>query len=112
MSARTPNPNLALQHARPILGGAPAGTALLTRCDGRRWWKEAQEGSAIDAPGLPYAAAPAGPTSYGMRVLSMFLSDQTYTLRRADELLEQTAAASARSYALLPADLFAKARDW
>ncbi|CAD6266820.1 unnamed protein product [Miscanthus lutarioriparius] len=77
-----------------------------------RWWKEAQEGSAIDAPGLPYAAAPAGPTSYGMRVLSMFLSDQTYTLRRADELLEQTAAASARSYALLPADLFAKARDW
>ena len=41
----------------------------------------------------------------------MFLSDQTYTLRRADELLEQTTA-SARSYALLPADLFAKARDW
>jgi ubiquitin carboxyl-terminal hydrolase 4/11/15 len=46
-----------------------------------------------------------------MRVLSMFLSDQTYTLRRADELLEQTTA-SARSYALLPADFFAKARDW
>ncbi|KAG0521815.1 hypothetical protein BDA96_08G194100 [Sorghum bicolor] len=77
-----------------------------------RWWKEAQEGSAIEAPGLPYTATPAGPASYGMRVLSMFLSDQTYTLRRADELLEQTASASARSYALLPADLFAKARDW
>lgn len=80
----------------------------------RRWWKEAQEGAAIDAPGLPYAAAPAGPTSYGMRVLSIFLSDQTYILRRADELLEQqtAATATARSYALLPADLFAKARDW
>lgn len=63
-------------------------------------------------PGLPYAAAPAGPTSYGMRVLSMFLSDQTYTLRRADELLQQTASFAARSYALLPADLFSKAREW
>jgi ubiquitin carboxyl-terminal hydrolase 15 len=47
-----------------------------------------------------------------MRVLSMFLSDQTYTLRRADELLQQTASFAARSYALLPADLFSKAREW
>ncbi|KAL5672194.1 hypothetical protein ACJX0J_016500, partial [Zea mays] len=76
------------------------------------WWKEAQQGLAINVPGLPYAAAPAGPTSYGMRVLSMFLSDQTYTLRRADELLQQTASFAARSYALLPADLFSKAREW
>ncbi|WVZ91328.1 hypothetical protein U9M48_037516 [Paspalum notatum var. saurae] len=78
----------------------------------RRWWSQAQEGLAIDARGMPYVASPAGPTSYGMRVLSMFVSDQTYTLRRADDLLDLPASASARSYALLAADLFTRARDW
>jgi ubiquitin carboxyl-terminal hydrolase 4/11/15 len=58
-----------------------------------------------------------------MRVLSIFLSDQAYTLRRADDLLKQqdrqqqapdasSAAAAGRSYALVAADLFTKARDW
>jgi ubiquitin carboxyl-terminal hydrolase 4/11/15 len=61
-----------------------------------------------------------------MRVLSIFLSDQAYTLRRADDLLKQqdrqqqapdassaaAAAAAGRSYALVAADLFTKARDW
>ncbi|KAL6847146.1 hypothetical protein ACP4OV_022999 [Aristida adscensionis] len=88
----------------------------------RRWWREAQEGAAIEAPGVPYAAAPAGPTSYGMKVLSMFISDQAFTLRRADDLLARApdaaaaaaaaAAPAGRSYALLAADLFSKARDW
>ncbi|RCV19482.1 hypothetical protein SETIT_3G388400v2 [Setaria italica] len=88
----------------------------------RRWWKEAQEGAAIEAAGLPYAAAPAGPSSYGMRVLSIFISDQTYTLRRADDPLNQDQqqerqqqapdASAGRSYALVAADLFTKARDW
>ncbi|KAL6623381.1 hypothetical protein ACP70R_033260 [Stipagrostis hirtigluma subsp. patula] len=80
----------------------------------RRWWREAQEGAAIEAPGVPYAAVSAGPTSYGMKVLSMFISDQAFTLRRADDLLAQPPDASpaGRSYALLAADLFARARDW
>ncbi|KAG2622259.1 hypothetical protein PVAP13_3NG274300 [Panicum virgatum] len=51
-----------------------------------------------------------------MRVLSMFIYDQAYTLRRADDLLHQPAPdashAQGRSYALLAADLFTKARDW
>ncbi|KAL5224855.1 hypothetical protein ABZP36_011494 [Zizania latifolia] len=76
-----------------------------------RWWREAQEGAGIDAQGVPYAAAPSGPTSYGMKVLSMFISDQALTLRRADDLLAQPGA-SGRSYALVAADLFARARDW
>ncbi|TVU48975.1 hypothetical protein EJB05_00264 [Eragrostis curvula] len=79
----------------------------------RRWWKDAQEGAAIEAAGVPYAATPAGPTSYSMKVLSMFMSDQAFTLRRADELLKQpTDASTGRSYALVPADLFTKAREW
>ncbi|KAL5205334.1 hypothetical protein ABZP36_033543 [Zizania latifolia] len=76
-----------------------------------RWWREAQGGAGIDAQGVPYAAAPSGPTSYGMKVLSMFISDQAFTLRRADDLLLQPDA-SGRSYALVAADLFARARDW
>ncbi|CAN6335128.1 unnamed protein product [Urochloa humidicola] len=109
----------------PAPSPAPATAAAADEDDDRvflvprRWWKEAQEGAAIDAAGLPYAAVPAGPSSYGMRVLSIFISDQTYTLRRADELLDQqqqpTAEANAnagRSYALVAADLFTKARDW
>ena len=83
-----------------------------TRSGARRWWKEAQEGAAIDAAGLPYAAAPAGPTSYGMRMLSIFISDQAYTLRRVDDLLNQQAPDASHSHALLAADLFTKARDW
>jgi ubiquitin carboxyl-terminal hydrolase 4/11/15 len=56
-----------------------------------------------------------------MRVLSIFLSDQAYTLRRADDLLKQqdrqqqapdASSAAGRSYALVAADLFTKARDW
>ncbi|KQJ85733.1 ubiquitin carboxyl-terminal hydrolase 8 [Brachypodium distachyon] len=97
-----------------------------------RWWREAQEGAGIDAHGVPYAAAPAGPTSYGMKVLSLLMSDHTaFTLRRADGLAApqpqqpaQGAAAAkgglgvaggsggARSYALVAADLFGKARAW
>ena len=46
----------------------------------------------------------------------MFISDQAYTLRRAADLLHQPAPnashAQGRSYALLAADLFTKARDW
>jgi ubiquitin carboxyl-terminal hydrolase 4/11/15 len=67
---------------------------------------------------VPYAAAPSGPTSYGigMKVLSMFISDQAFTLRRADDLLQPDAsasnAASSRTYALVAADLFSKARAW
>ncbi|XP_062202626.1 ubiquitin carboxyl-terminal hydrolase 8-like isoform X2 [Phragmites australis] len=82
----------------------------------RRWWREAQEGAAIEAPGVPYAAAPAGPTSYGMKVFSMFNSDQAFTLRRADDLLllapDASVASAGRSYALVAADLFTKAREW
>nr|ABA99902.2 Ubiquitin carboxyl-terminal hydrolase family protein, expressed [Oryza sativa Japonica Group] len=83
-----------------------------------RWWREAQEGGGIEAAGVPYAAAPSGPTSYGigMKVLSMFISDQAFTLRRADDLLQPDAsasnAASSRTYALVAADLFSKARAW
>jgi ubiquitin carboxyl-terminal hydrolase 15 len=108
---RSPNPS-------PVPDRAPPPPSLADempmRSDARRWWKEAQDGAAIEAAGLPYAAAPAGPTSYGMRVLSIFVSDQAYTLRRADDLLHQQApgASQGRSYALLAADLFTKARDW
>lgn len=78
---------------------------------GRRWWKEAQEGAAIDAVGVPYTATPAG--SYGMKVFSMFISDQAFTLRRADDLLQQPPDASpGRNYALVAGDLFNKARQW
>uniref|UniRef100_A0A0E0MPQ3 Ubiquitin carboxyl-terminal hydrolase n=1 Tax=Oryza punctata TaxID=4537 RepID=A0A0E0MPQ3_ORYPU len=83
-----------------------------------RWWREAQEAGGIEAAGVPYAAAPSGPTSYGigMKVLSMFISDQAFTLRRADDLLQPDAsasnAASSRTYALVAADLFSKARAW
>lgn len=113
-----PPPLPPLDPSDPAAATPPAAAAADEEEDDRvflvplRWWKEAQQGLAINVPGLPYAAAPAGPTSYGMRVLSMFLSDQTYTLRRADELLQQTASFAARSYALLPADLFSKAREW
>lgn len=81
-----------------------------------RWWREAQEGAEIDAHGIPYAAAPSGPPSYGFRgVLSLLMSDNAaFTLRRADDLLqpEASAKAGARSYALVAADLFGKARTW
>lgn len=117
-AAPDPPPLPPLDPSDPAAATPPAAAAADEEEDDRvflvplRWWKEAQQGLAINVPGLPYAAAPAGPTSYGMRVLSMFLSDQTYTLRRADELLQQTASFAARSYALLPADLFSKAREW
>lgn len=84
-----------------------------------RWWKEAQEGGAgIEAHGVPYAAAPAAPASYSMKVFSLILSDYTaaFTLRRADDLALQPpdapARPGARSYALVAADLFEKARAW
>ncbi|KAF0911260.1 hypothetical protein E2562_008019 [Oryza meyeriana var. granulata] len=106
----------------PSAGEAPSTSPAADDDDGRvflvlhRWWREAQEGAGIEAAGVPYAAAPSGPTSYGMKVLSMFISDQVFTLRRADDLLQPDAAAasasSARSYALVAADLFAKARTW
>ncbi|KAK3140274.1 hypothetical protein QOZ80_5AG0398500 [Eleusine coracana subsp. coracana] len=71
----------------------------------RRWWKEAQDGAVIEAAGVPYNASHAGPTSYGMKMLSMFMSDQAFTLRRADDLLQQPPDASpGRSYALVPGD--------
>jgi ubiquitin carboxyl-terminal hydrolase 15 len=48
-----------------------------------------------------------------MKMLSMFISDQAFVLRRADELLQQPPDASpARSYALVADDLFKKARQW
>ncbi|KAM0825955.1 hypothetical protein ACQ4PT_069206 [Festuca glaucescens] len=83
-----------------------------------RWWKEAQEGAGIDAQGVPYASTPAGgPTSYGMKVLSLIMNDYTaaFTLRKADDLAIQPEApgkAGVRSYALVAADLFEKARIW
>jgi ubiquitin carboxyl-terminal hydrolase 4/11/15 len=83
-----------------------------------RWWKEAQDGAGIDAHGVPYASTPAGgPTSYGMKVLSLIMNDYTaaFTLRKADDLAvlpDAPAKAGARSYALVAADLFDKARAW
>ncbi|KAG8049310.1 hypothetical protein GUJ93_ZPchr0009g1772 [Zizania palustris] len=109
--------------APPLLGAGGGGdgddptTSAAADDDDRvflvlhRWWREAQDGARIDAQGVPYAAAPSGPTSYGMKVLSLFISDQAFTLRRADDLLLQPDA-SGRSYALVAADLFARARDW
>jgi ubiquitin carboxyl-terminal hydrolase 4/11/15 len=52
-----------------------------------------------------------------MKVLSLIMSDYTaaFTLRKADDLALQpdaSAKAGARSYALLAADLFEKARTW
>ena len=86
----------------------------------RRWWREAQEGAGIDAHGVPYAAAPAssggGPAFPYMKVLSsLIMSDYAaaFTLRKADDLDPAPAAkARARSYALVAADLFDKARAW
>uniref|UniRef100_J3NF45 Ubiquitin carboxyl-terminal hydrolase n=2 Tax=Oryza brachyantha TaxID=4533 RepID=J3NF45_ORYBR len=53
-----------------------------------------------------------------MKVLSMFISDQAFTLRRADDLVQPhdasapAAPSSSRAYALVAADLFARARAW
>ncbi|KAG8057160.1 hypothetical protein GUJ93_ZPchr0002g24821 [Zizania palustris] len=41
-----------------------------------KWWRGARDGAGIDAQGVPYAAVPSGPSSYGMKMLSMFISDQ------------------------------------
>ncbi|KAG8089388.1 hypothetical protein GUJ93_ZPchr0011g28407 [Zizania palustris] len=70
---------------------------------GCRWWREAQDGARIDAQGVPYVAAPSGPTSYGMKVPSLLISDLAFTLRRANDLLLQPDA-SDRSYALVGLD--------
>ena len=89
----------------------------------RRWWREAQEGAGIDAHGVPYAAAPASggsPAFPYMKVLSsLIMSDYAaaFTLRKADDLQPDAAPAPAakaraRSYALVAADLFDKARAW
>ncbi|KAG8052590.1 hypothetical protein GUJ93_ZPchr0001g32455 [Zizania palustris] len=61
---------------------------------GCRWWREVQDGARINVQGVPYATAPSGPTSYGMKVLSLFISDQAFTLRRADDLLLQPDASA------------------
>ncbi|KAG8089404.1 hypothetical protein GUJ93_ZPchr0011g27669 [Zizania palustris] len=52
---------------------------------------------------VPYVAAPSGPTSYGMKVPSLLISDLAFTLRRANDLLLQPDA-SGRSYALVGLD--------
>ncbi|CAM0948743.1 unnamed protein product [Alopecurus aequalis] len=101
-------------------GPAPADDDERVFLVQHRWWREAQEGAGIDAHGVPYAAAPAsGPTFSYMKVLSsLILSDYAaaFTLRKADDLALRPDAApakpGARSYALVAADLFHKARAW
>ncbi|KAM3271605.1 hypothetical protein ACQJBY_042043 [Aegilops geniculata] len=116
-----PSSPLAAGDAASTSGPGPASAAPADDDDRvflvqHRWWREAQEGAEIDAHGIPYAAAPSGGPSYGFRgVLSLLMSDNAaFTLRRADDLLqpEASAKAGARSYALVAADLFGKARTW
>ncbi|KAG8075783.1 hypothetical protein GUJ93_ZPchr0006g41714 [Zizania palustris] len=39
-----------------------------------RWWREAQDNAGIDAQGVPHAAVPSGPSSYGMKMLKLGFS--------------------------------------